>query len=132
MASEKSEVKKKLGGARPGAGRKAHKPTAEQRKMVESMSGFGVPFAQIAALVGVNTDTLSKYYDRELAEGKAKANSKVAQSLFQKATAGDTTAAIWWTKTQMGWKETQKHELTGEDGSPIAIAEITRKVIKST
>jgi len=23
---------------------------------------------------------------------------------------GDTTAAIFWAKTQMGWKETQVHE----------------------
>jgi hypothetical protein len=33
--------------------------------------------------------------------------------------AGDTTAAIWWSKTQMRWAETQKHELTGADGSAI-------------
>ena len=138
---EKPKTKKKSsgyvkkggsGGARPGAGRKPFQPTDEERKQVESMSGFGVPIEQITCLIrgGINLDTLRKYFSKELVEGKAKANSKVGQTLFQKAISGDTTAAIWWSKTQMGWKETQKHELTGEDGGPIGIQEITRKVVK--
>lgn len=132
--NEKSDSKKtNRGGARPGSGRKAFKPNPEERRQVESMAGYGVPHEQIAALVrgGIDADTLKKYFAKELIEGKAKANAKVGQTLFQKATSGDTTAAIWWSKTQMGWKETQKHELTGEDGAPIEIQEITRKVIKS-
>jgi hypothetical protein len=44
-------------------------------------------------------------------QGKAKANSKIGQTLFQKATGGDTTAMIWWSKTQMGWKETKEVEV---------------------
>jgi len=89
-------------------------PTDEERKLVESMSGFGVPFAQISALVrgGIDEDTLNKHFKAELVQGKAKANAKVGQTLFQKATQGDTSAAIWWSKTQMGWKETKEVELT--------------------
>jgi hypothetical protein len=34
---------------------------------------------------------------------------------------GDTTAAIFWAKTQMGWKETSAHEFTGKDGGPIVL-----------
>jgi len=30
---------------------------------------------------------------------------------------GDTTAMIWWSKTQMRWAETQKLEHTSPDGS---------------
>ena len=88
------------------------KPTDEERKMVETMSGYGVPFAQIAALTGggIDEDTLNKHFKRELVQGKAKANSKVGQTLYQKATGGDTSAMIWWSKTQMGWKETQVQE----------------------
>jgi hypothetical protein len=37
--------------------------------------------------------------------------------LFQKATGGDTTAMIWWSKTQMRWSE--RIELTGADGGAI-------------
>ena len=33
--------------------------------------------------------------------------------------AGDTTAMIWWTKSQMKWSETVKQELTGAEGVPL-------------
>ena len=42
----------------------------------------------------------------------------------------DTAAMIWWSKTQMKWKETQAHEITGADGAPIEFAKIERVVIK--
>ena len=105
------------------AGRPRFKPTPEERKQVEAMSGFGVPFAHISALIreGIDEDTLNRHFQRELKQGKAKANSKVGQTLFQKAVAGDTAAAIWWSKTQMGWKETivtdKKVDHTSSDGS---------------
>ncbi|MFZ4504541.1 MAG: hypothetical protein ACOYM1_11380 [Methylovulum sp.] len=88
-------------------------PTDADRKLVESMSGYGVPYDQIAALVGdgIHRETLAKHFEKELIQGKAKANSKIGQTLFQKATNGDTTAMIWWSKTQMGWKETKEVEI---------------------
>lgn len=100
------------------------KPTKEERKQVEAMAGYGVPHEQIAVLIGedgIDADTLKKHFKKELAQGKAKANARVGQTLFQKATAGDTTAAIWWSKTQMGWKDTQAHEISGPDGSAIKV-----------
>ncbi len=110
------------------------KPTLEERKQVEAMAGYGVPHEQIAVLIGedgIDADTLKKHFKNELVQGKAKANAKVGQTLFQKATAGDTTAAIWWSKTQMGWAETQKHELTGANGSPLEFTKIERVVVKN-
>lgn len=100
------------------------RPTPEERKQVEAMAGYGVPHEQIATLIGedgIDADTLKKHFRKELAQGKAKANAKVGQTLFQKATAGDTTAAIWWSKTQMGWKDTQAHEISGPDGSAVKV-----------
>lgn len=99
-------------------------PTPEERRQVEAMAGYGVPHEQIAMLIGeegIDADTLKKHFRKELAQGKAKANAKVGQTLFQKATAGDTTAAIWWSKTQMGWKDTQAHEVSGPGGSAIQV-----------
>jgi hypothetical protein len=99
----------------------AHKPTDESRRMVESTSGLGLPHEQIAILVGIDDKTLRKYYRTELDTGKAKANGQIAKTLFSKAVAGDTTSLIWWTKTQMKWAETQKHELTGAEGGDLVI-----------
>ncbi len=109
----------------------AHKPTEERRKQVEQASGLGLPHDQIAALIGISDETLRKYYKTELAVGKAKASAQVAKTLFNKAVLhGDTTAMIWWTKAQMRWAETQRHENTGPDGGPMQYERIERVVIK--
>jgi hypothetical protein len=133
--TEKSVLKKTKinGGAREGAGRPAFVPTDAERKQVEALSGYGLPLEQIAVLVreGIDADTLRKHFATELVSGKAKANGQVGKTLFQKVMAGDTTAAIWWTKTQMRWAETQKHELTGADGVPLEFTKIERVVIKN-
>ena len=96
-----------------------HIPTDEQRRLVDTTSGLGLPHEQIAALIGIDDKTLRKHYRAELDEGKAKASSQIAKTLYNKALGGDTTALIWWTKSQMRWSETVKQELTGSDGSPL-------------
>ena len=129
---KEANIVKQNGGARQGSGRKPFVATDIERKQVEAMSGYGVPFEQIAALVrdGIDIDTLRKYFSPELINGKAKANAQIGKGIFQKAMAGDTTAQIWWSKCQMGWKETQRHELTGADGQPLEFAKIERVVVK--
>jgi hypothetical protein len=124
-------IKSNRGGARPNSGPKPMVPTDEEKKKVETLSGYGVPIEQIAALIrgGIDSDTLRIRFKDELATGKAKANAAVGQTLFQRATSGeDTTAAIWWSKTQMRWSETQKHELTGPDGGPL-VTRIERVIL---
>ena len=121
------------GGAREGAGRPAFVPTDAERKQVEALSGYGLPIEQIGALVrnGIHVDTLRAHFSTELVSGKSKANAQVGKTLFQKVMAGDTTAAIWWSKTQMRWKETQQHELTGANGVPLEFTKIERVLVKS-
>ena len=122
---EKPSVKKhggarpNTGGARPGAGRPPFVPTEHERKQVEAMSGYGLPIDQIAVLVrdGIHVETLRTHFAQELISGKAKANGQVGKTLFQKVMSGDTTAMIWWTKTQMRWAETHRLEHTSPDGS---------------
>jgi len=120
---EKSVVKKQdtHGGAREGSGRKAFEPTDAERKQAEALSSYGLPIEQIGILIrdGIDADTLRKHFANELQSGKAKANAQVGKTLFQKAMGGDTTAMIWWSKTQMRWSETQKHEVTGAEGAPL-------------
>ena len=133
--TEKPIVKKQQshGGARENSGRKAFTPTDSERKQVEALSGYGLPIDQIAVLVrdGIHVDTLRAHFATELVSGKAKANGQVGKTLFQKVMAGDTTAAIWWSKTQMRWAETQKHEVTGADGAPLEFREIKRVIVKA-
>ena len=96
------------------------KPTEAQRKLVEQLSGFGIPQRMICSLVEnqseggkpVSAETLEKYFRTELDRGKAKALSQVAGRLFKTAISGESsqavTAAIFILKTQAGWKESKE------------------------
>lgn len=118
-------AKGKSGGSRAGAGRAAFKPTDEQRELVEQLSSFGHRQSEIVLFIKgsdglpITEPTLLKYFKAELGEGKVKANVKIAQTLYKKAIAGDTTSMIFWLKSQAGWKDTQRVELTGKDGGPV-------------
>ena len=102
--------------------RKPHSPTDQSRKTVEAMSAYGIPQEDIASVLEIDRKTLAKYYDQELAVAKAKANAKVAENLFRKAT-GDgpqsVSAAIFWLKTRGQWKETNYHEIEANVNSSI-------------
>lgn len=130
---EKPTLKRKSikenGGAREGAGRKAFSPTENERKQVKALSGYGLPFHQIAALIrdGIHIDTLREHFAAELVVGKATANAQIAGGIFKKALAGDSNLMKYWGATQLGWKETQHVEHTGANGAPIAVASVDFK-----
>jgi DNA-binding XRE family transcriptional regulator len=84
------------------------------------MLGFGLKQDDVAKVIGISDVTLRLHYANEIETAEPEANAQVAQSLFQMATKGkNVTAAIWWTKTRMGWKEVTGHEITGADGAPL-------------
>ena len=101
--------------------KKAHEPTEQTRDLVEKLSAAGVRYEDIAVYLGITRPTLDKYYSEELKTGTIKANVKVAQTLYQQAMAGSTTAAIFWLKTRAGWREVQRLEMSGADGQPIQV-----------
>ena len=114
------------GGARAGSGRKPFVATDAERKQVEALAGVGLPHDQIAALLrdGVCVDVVRDNFARELKAGKAKASAKIGQTLFNRAIGGETAALIWWTKSQMGWKEKRELDISNPDGTlkpPTAI-----------
>lgn len=127
MANKTEKSTGKNGGAREGAGRKPFEPTTREREQVGAMAGFGVPYEQIACLVrdGIHKETLFKHFRKELDQGKAKANAQIGKTLFQQAISGNTAAAIWWSKSQMGWRETQNidHTTGGESLNAISPAQ---------
>ena len=97
-------------------GRRAHCPDDSQRRQVEALAGYGIPEAEIAGVVGIDPKTLRKHYRNELDHGHTKANARVAENLYRKAT-GDgreaVIAAIFWLKTRAQWKETSVQEFAG-------------------
>jgi hypothetical protein len=84
------------------------KPTDEQRRQVELMAAVGVSQYDIAQVLDIAEKTLRKAFREELDKGIIKANAKVGANLLRMA-CGDgreaLVAAIYWTKTRMGWVE---------------------------
>jgi hypothetical protein len=104
-------------------GRKAHKPDPITQRRVEAMAGYGVPEAEIAGVIGIDPKALRRHYRYELDHGQTKANARVAENLYRKATGEGreaVTAAIFWLKTRAGWKETSVHEVNGS-GSVVVV-----------
>lgn len=101
---------------------KKHEPTQQDRDTARRLSALGVPHEDIALRLKISSDTLVKYYQEELDEGRIDANSAIAGTLFNQAKKGNTAAAIFWLKTRARWKETQVNEVTGQDGGDIKIS----------
>jgi hypothetical protein len=102
-------------------GPKPWEPTEEQIAKIKLYAGLGSTQEQIGTMIGISVDTLTRNaVAREAWEtGQAETIAKVAGSLVKKALAGDTTSAIFYLKTQAGWRETVRNEHTGKDGGPI-------------
>lgn len=89
-------------------GPKPWEPDADQIEKIKLYAGLGSTQEQTARLIGICEDTLAKQPEAKAAfeEGKAQTIARVAGSLVHKALNGDTTSAIFYLKTQAGWRET--------------------------
>ncbi len=71
---------------------------------------------QISDQLNISRSTLNNLFDsdtkalRHYKKGKAKGAKMVGSSLFKKAIKGDMTAAIFYLKTQCGWKEPKEED----------------------
>jgi len=97
---------------------KPFSPTDKDRSLVQAMAAVGVPQKDIAKVIGCDEKTLRKYFPEELELGAIKANATVGRFLYQQAQT-NLTAAIFWAKCRMGWKEKQEIEHTGKNGAPL-------------
>ena len=78
---------------------------------------MGIPARTLRAIMA-RDESVSAAYKK----GKAKAIDRVAQSLLLNAAEGNTTAQIFYLKTQAGWKE---KETEAQDLPPVVI-QLTR------
>ena len=85
--------------------RKRFDPSSEQRKEIGNMSAMGIPDSQIADIYGITVKKLRKHCKKELKSGVAAKNLEVLQSLYNMATEGHATAAIFWAKTRCGFRD---------------------------
>lgn len=95
-----------------GGGRPPVVFTPEQVAQVEALAAV-LNKSQMADYFGISEVTLKEIENRQpevslaYKNGRAKAIGTVAKNLIQQAKDGNTAAAIFYLKTQAGWKETQ-------------------------
>jgi hypothetical protein len=83
-----------------------HVPTDKLRGEVAALTSFGNTQEEIASHIGIDVDTMCKYYRDEIDNSVIRANAKVAAKLYKKATEGnDLTAMMFWLKTRARWRE---------------------------
>jgi predicted transcriptional regulator len=99
--------------------------TDEQVAQVRKLAAV-LTMEQIADFLGISEQTFRRRMmeDADILEaykrGKGEALAGVATNLIQQAREGNTTAAIFYLKTQGGWREKQELEVSGPGGGPIA------------
>ena len=107
-----------------------HKPTEEKRAQCRALVAYGIRHEEIAKYIGIDRKTLHKYYREDIDKAVPSAQAKVGKFLFD-AASGDALAkgashsdclraAMFYAKTQMGWRERQEIDLTtnGKDLIP--------------
>ena len=122
--------------------KRVYRPSEQDRKVVETLAGYGVPPDEIRQVVvnttngkALSTAALMRHFRQELTRGLAKANAEVAESLFRLAVGqakvvidGEVvqderepkvTAAIFWAKTRMGWSDGASQEVGRARGGAI-------------
>ena len=83
-----------------------HKPSEENRRLIRTLAGIGVPIKMVANQVGIDEKKLRKYYDDDIDVGQAKATSQIAKRLYDIAMSDSKealTACIFWLKCRAKW-----------------------------
>ena len=89
--------------------------TPEQIEQVERLAAV-LRIEDIAWFLGIADRTFHKKMTEDervraaYEKGRARAKAAVGTGLLQKARDGDLTAMIFYAKTQMGWRETERRE----------------------
>jgi hypothetical protein len=84
----------------------SHQPNEENRRLIRTLAGIGVPIKMVANQVGIDEKTLRKYYDDDIDVGQAKATSQIAKRLYDIAMSDSKealTACIFWLKCRAKW-----------------------------
>jgi DNA-binding XRE family transcriptional regulator len=104
--------------------------------MLAAMAGFSQERA--AALIGISETTLRAHLHDDWQRGADRASLKVVQNLYRMATATNAdrtavTAAIFWTKTRLGWRDRDPHPVEVETEAPAdGVVRVRLRLFDST
>lgn len=102
---------------------------------LETLAGYGLTEAAIAAVLGIGSRTLREKKHAEevsaaLERGRAKAEAAVGKALYVRAVEGEGWAVRWWEMTRAGRTEKGRLEMTGAEGGPLHPSAITVRLVR--
>ena len=132
-----------------GRGQPKFEPTQDQRYQVKLMKALGIPEHRICTTIinprtqkPVAPMTLARAFAPELASGATEFHALVGDFIMcailgKKPALGDAikseqvrmTAAIFYAKTKMGWKETVVNEPANKDDKPFPVDDARQRLI---
>ena len=95
-----------------------HEVTEALRQRVSDLAIAGIPQYMIANVIGIDDDTLKKYYQRELDCSEPEAVERVASTVVMQAINGNEKSQALYLKTKgakYGWVEKQVIENQAPD-----------------
>ena len=130
-------------------GQPKFEPTPDQRHQVKLMKALGIPEDRICKTIinprtkkPVAPVTLARAFPRELESGATECHALVGNlilctALGKRPALGDPikseqvrmTAAIFYAKTKMGWKETVVNEPANKDDKPFLVDDARQRLI---
>ena len=102
-----------------GRGKPKYVPTDKDRRFVLALAIADRGQEEICRVLNISQPTLRKYFRDEIDNGKLKAGAAVVANLYSLATKPDfkaTTAAIYWTKSRLGWSDRVEIKHSGAIG----------------
>ncbi len=121
----------KKGNQGDGGGRPATEFDQDQINLVEKLASV-LTKAQLSDYLGISETTFRAVEERQpevsdaYKKGRGRAIASVASNLVNQAQNGNTTAAIFYLKTQAGWKEQDTTNITAESINKIQIIRATK------
>lgn len=115
--------------------------TPEMIRQVETMAGLGMKMPEIGLVLNLGARTLRRYKEQEpllqaaYERGRAAGAMIVQKSLRLLIADGNVAATIFYLKTQCGWREKDRIEVSGPDGGPIPVenrtADVARAIVRN-
>lgn len=96
-----------------------YNPSDHTRGIVKGLAIANLTDKEISAHLGISTFTLFKHHKEDLAFGRTGFKALVGSALAKAIKEGNVSAIIFACKTRLGFRETDRLEVTGADGQPI-------------
>jgi hypothetical protein len=88
---------------------------------VRQLASLKMSINTIADLIGIPPKATSRYYGKEIAEGRATGQAAASTVIMNLIGANDFQAAKFYLETSPEWNKKNVTELSGPDGGPIEV-----------